>query len=110
MRDDRVRLMDMLEAIERIEKYAQAGEAEFRQNELVQNWIIHHLQILGEAAYKVSKEYREQYPELPWPKMIGMRHILVHGYFEINTDIVWSVVVKELPTLKLQIQAILNPG
>jgi uncharacterized protein with HEPN domain len=42
--------------------------------------------------------------------MIGMRHILVHGYFEINTDIVWSVVVKELPTLKLQIQAILNPG
>lgn len=85
MRDDRVRLMDMLEAIERIEKYAQSGQTEFLRNELIQNWIIHHLQILGEAAFKVSKDFQQMYPSLPWSNMTGMRHILVHNYFEINT-------------------------
>ena len=108
MRDDRVRLMDMLEAIERIEKYAQSGQTEFLRNELIQNWIIHHLQILGEAAFKVSKDFQQMYPSLLWPNMTGMRHILVHNYFEINTSIVWSVVENELPVLKPKIQAILN--
>jgi uncharacterized protein with HEPN domain len=108
MRDDRVRLMDMLEAIERIEKYAQSGQSEFLRNELIQNWIIRHLQILGEAAYKVSKDFQEKHPDLPWSNMTGMRHILVHDYFEINTSIVWSVVENELPVLKPKIQAILN--
>lgn len=108
MRDDRVRLRDMLEAIERIQKYAQSGQTEFLRNELIQNWIIHHLQILGEAAFKVSKDFQQMYPDIPWSNMTGMRHILVHNYFEINTSIVWSVVENELPVLKPKIQTILN--
>lgn len=100
--------MDMLEAIERIEKYAQSGQTEFLRNELIQNWIIHHLQILGEAAFKVSKDFQQMYPDIPWSNMTGMRHILVHNYFEINTSIVWSVVENELPVLKPKIQTILN--
>jgi uncharacterized protein with HEPN domain len=47
-----------------------------------------------------------QFPEVPWGKMIGMRHILVHGYFEIDLEIVWSVIEKDLPSLKERIQTV----
>ena len=56
MRDDRERLRDILEAIEQIEKYTVRGEAEYRHNELIQIWIVHHLQIIGEATSSLSRQ------------------------------------------------------
>lgn len=100
MREDRRRLLDMLEAIERIERYAVRGRAAFESDELVQNWIVHHLQILGEAARALSSEARMRHPEVPWSEIIGMRTILVHRYFDVDTDIVWTAVEGELPALK----------
>jgi uncharacterized protein with HEPN domain len=108
MRSDRERLLDVIEAIERIEKYSQKSKTEFDNNELVQNWIIHHLLIVGEAAAQVSEEIQEKYFEIPWSKIIGMRNILVHGYFEIDNEVVWSVVENDLPELKKNIQKILK--
>lgn len=106
MRSDRERLLDVIEAIERIEKYSQKSKTEFDTNELVQNWIIHHLFIVGEAIAQISDEIQERYYEVPWSKIIGMRNILVHGYFEIDTEVVWSVVENDLPELKKNIQRI----
>ncbi|HBG27005.1 MAG: nucleotidyltransferase [Planctomycetes bacterium GWF2_41_51] len=108
MRSDRERLLDVIEAIERIEKYSQNSKNAFDTDELVQNWIIHHLFIVGEAAARISDEIQEKYCEVPWSKIIGMRNILVHGYFEIDKDVVWSVVEKDLPELKKNIQKILK--
>ena len=108
MRDDRERLLDIREAIERINKYAVRGKKAFEEDELVQNWIIHHLQIIGEAANQLSKNYQERNPDTPWSKIIGMRNILVHNYFDIDTAIVWTVVERDLPILKRNIDNMLK--
>ena len=108
MRDQRERLFDILEAIERTERYAERGRAAFERDELVQVWTLHHLQIIGEAARSLKPEFRERFPEVPWDKIIGMRHVLVHHYFEIDTEIAWSVVERDLSSLKGHIQTLLQ--
>lgn len=105
MRDDRERLRHILEAIERIEKYAQRGEDAFRRDELVQTWIVHHLQVVGEAARGVSPDFRERHSDVPWKSVVGMRDVLVHDYFGLDVDIVWRVVTNELPDLKRRVSA-----
>ncbi len=65
MRDDPARILDILEAIEKIEKYAAQGKTEFAKNELIQIWVVHHIQIIGEAAAKISGELKSRYPEIP---------------------------------------------
>ena len=102
------RFLDMLEAIQRIEKYAGRGRQAFVADELIQTYIVHNLQMLGEAAAKIPSDQQREYPELPWPKMIGMRNVLVHNYFNIDLDIVWQVVESELPILKDSLNRILK--
>lgn len=108
MRDYRERLLDILEAIERIEKYAAQGREDFENDELVQTWIVHHLQIIGEAARALPGNFIDQHPEIDWSEIIGMRNILVHNYFGVDVDVVWAVVERDLPDLKNKIQAILQ--
>src|SRR5687767_10485177 len=69
-------LLDMLEAIQKIEQYASDESFSSRDENLVEVWMIHHLQIIGEAASRVSNEIREKHPEVAWGGMIGMRHVL----------------------------------
>lgn len=108
MRDDGERLRDIVEAIEQIEKYAADGQQRFMDDELVQIWTIHHLQVIGEAANALSAEAREQLPSLPWSDIIGMRHILVHQYFRVAMAVVWETVIRDLPALKAAISAQLD--
>ncbi len=108
MRNIQERVLDILEAIERIERYSQGGRVAFERNELVQVWILHHLQILGEAVSALRTEFQQEHPEIPWASIVGMRNILVHQYFDIDVDIVWSVVESDLPKLKAWFQAILD--
>jgi len=108
MRDDTQWLLDIIEAIDRIERYSSRGWDVFERDELVQNWIVNHLQLIGEAARSLSSDLRESNKEVPWAKIIGMRHILVHRYFEIDRNLVWSVVTVDLPELKQRIEAILE--
>jgi uncharacterized protein with HEPN domain len=108
MRDDRERLLDILEAIERIDRYGVRGREAFEHDELIQNWITHQLQIIGEAAARITPDLRENYPEVPWRQIIGMRNVLTHGYFDIDLDIVWSVVERDLGKLRSQVEAILD--
>ncbi len=107
MRDDRERLLDIKEAIENVQKYASHGKDAFRNDELIQTWILHHIQILGEAAARLSDEFQEKHPDIPWFKIIGMRNILVHDYFGIDIEAVWSVVENDLPVLYDQIRGLL---
>ncbi len=108
MRDDREKLRDILEAIERINRYAVQGRQNFEENELIQVWMIQHLQIIGEACRSLSSDARNRNPELPWSRIIGMRNILTHNYFEIDLDVVWSTVDNDLPDLKRKVEAILQ--
>ena len=108
MRDDRQRLLDILEAIQRIEKYSSHGKQAFERSELIQNWVLRHLRIIGEGCRSTSSEFRTQHPEVPWSQAIGMRNILVHHYFEMDVEAVWSAIERDLPSLKQQLQAILR--
>lgn len=108
MRDPKERLRDILDAIVAIERYRDRDRAAFDRNELLQVWFLRHLQIIGEAARALPEEVRHLAPDIPWPKIIGMRNILVHGYFEIDTDIVWEAVTKDVPALKPAVERLLK--
>jgi len=100
--------LDILEAIQRIEKRSPDDKHSLEADELVQTWVLHHLRILGEAVRALSDDFRHAHPEFPWSGIIGMRNILVHHYFEIDTDAVWSVLRVELPALKAKVKAALD--
>jgi len=98
----------MADAISHIEKYAAQGKPAVESSELIQVWIVHHLQILGEAARGISEESQKKYPRIPWSKIIGFRNILVHHYFAIDPSEIWQVVVVDIPPLKKEIERILE--
>lgn len=70
--------------------------------------IIRSLEIIGEAAKKIHPDFKSKYPEVEWKNMAGTRDKLIHDYFGVDYDIVWDIIVNELPELKFQIQSILN--
>ncbi len=107
MRNDKAYINDILEAICRIEKYAAKGRAAYDAEELIQNWIVHHIQIIGEATGKISEAFKARHAEVPWTVIKAMRNVLVHFYFGIDLDKVWQTVEKDIPVLKMQIEALL---
>lgn len=108
MRSERERLLDILEAIERIEKYAAKGKRAFESDELIQNWMVNHITVIGEACRALPDDFQAHYANVPWADIIGMRNILVHHYFGIDKEAVWSVVEKDIPELKFNIETILK--
>ena len=113
MRDPAERLRDILEAIDAIERHSNCEKQAFERDELLQTWFVRHLQIIGEATKGIPQEIRGRAPEIPWHQIAGMRNILVHGYFEIDTDLVWDAATRDVPALKPAIErllATLNPA
>lgn len=108
MRDDAERLQDILEAIAQIEKYAARGLEAFERDELIQVWMVHHLQIIGGAVRSLSETLRQSHPEVPWAQIGAMRNILVHEYFDVDLEEVWVTVERDLPGLKDTVQHILG--
>jgi uncharacterized protein with HEPN domain len=108
MRSDREHLLDIREAIAKIDQHTSCDIDAFADDEMKQVWVIYHLQIVGEAAYGLSQRFKASHPQIPWEQIIGMRNVLVHGYFEIDLDIVWAVIEKDLPALKNAVEAILR--
>jgi uncharacterized protein with HEPN domain len=107
LRSDRERLLDILEAIERIEVQAARGLSTFAGEELAQTAVIRWIEVIGEAARGLTEELRQAHPEVPWRQMVAMRNVLIHGYFDIDVDLVWSVAENDLPKLAAQVRAIL---
>jgi uncharacterized protein with HEPN domain len=108
-RDDAY-LLDMLLAARKVMKYAQGVDFErFDQDEVLQDAIMRRIQIIGEAARKVSQEFKEAHPEISWPEIIGMRHKLIHEYFRVITEKVWETVTNDIPTLIGLIELLVPP-
>lgn len=108
MRDPKERLRDILEAIAAIERYLHRGKAEFENDELLQGWFVRNLQIIGEAARALPEDVQALAPEVEWSKIIGMRNVLVHGYFGIDTELVWVAASRDALALKPRIEALLQ--
>ena len=107
MRDDRERLQDVLEAIERIEKYAVRGRQALASEDLLQTWVVHHLMIVGEACRALSPDFRMKHPDEVWVLAAGLRNVIVHEYFGIDLEVVWNVIDHDLPELKEKVREIL---
>ncbi len=108
MRDATERLRDMLDAIAAIERYRDRDRASFDGDELLQVWFLRHLQILGEAASGLPQDVRVLAPDVPWSSIIGMRNVLIHGYFDIDADIVWEAARRDVPALRSALQRLLQ--
>ena len=101
---DLSRLEDILAAIKCVEEYTKdLSEVQLKGDKLRLHATIYNVQIIGEAIYKLTKEFKEGHPATPWRQIEKMRHILVHDYFRINLDILWMVVKEDIPLLKEQV-------
>jgi uncharacterized protein with HEPN domain len=102
-----VRIQDILESIDKINQYLEnINLAEFRKSELITDAVIRNFEIIGEASNHIPKTIQDQYPDIPWKDMNGMRNILIHEYFDMETDIVWHTAKTHLPKLKAQLENI----
>jgi uncharacterized protein with HEPN domain len=100
MRRDEAYLLDMLLAARKARQFVEGiTQEEFAASELHQNAVIRPLEIIGEAAARVSPEARAAHPEIPWDLMVGMRNRLIHEYFRIDLLVVWETLQQDLPDL-----------
>ena len=101
MRDYNLYLTDILHAIESIERFVEGLEPEsFKHDDKTSSAVIRKFEIIGEAAKNVPDEVQRQYPGIPWKEMAGMRDKLIHFYFGVDYDLVWSTIKNRLPQLK----------
>lgn len=95
---DRIRLRHMLDAAQEALQFA-AGQsrADLETNRMLARALVKDIEIIGEAASRVSQDFRATHPQLPWADIVGMRNRLIHAYFDINLDRVWDTIKKDLP-------------
>jgi uncharacterized protein with HEPN domain len=106
-RDYQLFLEDILESIEKIERYTtDLSFEEFFQNEMVVDAVIRNFEIIGEAVKKIPSEVRNKYPSVEWKNIAGFRDVLAHDYFGIDIHIVWQTIIEDIPLLKKQISAV----
>ena len=107
---DEACLLDMLLATRKIRRFSEGVAFErFLADELMQHGIMRLIQILGEGARKVSPDFRQAHPEIPWQGIIGMRNRMVHEYFRIIPAKVWEVVQGEIPALIPLLEPLVPP-
>jgi uncharacterized protein with HEPN domain len=110
VKDDRVYLAHIRDAIQDIERYAAVGHDAFLTDRMRQDAVIRKLEIIGEAVKNLSARIRQGRPDIPWKQIAGMRDRLTHDYFGVDLTLVWVAVERELPTLKAAIDALLSSG
>ena len=99
-RDDRIRAQHMLEPARQARLFARnRSRSDLGADAMRTRALIHAIQEIGEAASRMTQPARTRIPDLPWSKIVGMRHRLVHGYWDIDLDLVWTVVTRDLPPL-----------
>ena len=81
---------------------------EFQANETLQRAFVRSLEVIGEAAKNIPEEFRQEHPNINWRGMAGMRDRLIHGYFGVDYEIVWDVVINHVPSLRREVASILD--
>lgn len=105
---DAIRLRHMIDAAREAVSFAQGrSRGDLEGDRMLVLSLVKSIEIVGEAAFQISKPTRDELPSIPWEDIIGMRHRLVHVYFDINIDILWQTVQSDLPTLIAQIESLL---
>lgn len=106
---DRGRLEHMLAAIANVEEFTQGIMLDdFVKSKVLFFAVVKNIEIVGEATYMLTKEFKQSHQSIPWLVIEKMRHVLVHGYYTVSPEKVWNTVQEDLPILKEQIVALLN--
>jgi uncharacterized protein with HEPN domain len=109
IKDPGIFLEHILESIALIENYISGESREsFAVSEKLQDAVIRRLEIIGEAAKKIPKEIKDQYPDVKWRAISGMRDVLSHDYFGVDLTLTWETIIKDIPELRRQITDILK--
>lgn len=110
MRPERLYLADIVEAADAIQRFLLDVETEaaFSENELLQSAILQKLIVIGEAASRLSAEFKEEHADIAWVDIVAFRNIAVHAYFSIAWEIVWVTATEDVPKLRRQINALLD--
>ena len=104
-KDDSVRLRHMVDsAMEAVELIYGKSRADLDTNRVLSLALVRLLEIIGEAANRVTNGTRQQTPNIPWSQIVSLRHRLIHGYDTINMDILWKILTDDLPPLIAQLQ------
>jgi len=107
-RDNLIYFEDILNAIEKIERYVLLKEKEGYDEELVEDAILRNLEIIGEAIKNIPNDIKNNYPEVEWRNISGLRDILIHSYFNLDGIILSDVVENKIPELKIKIEYIIE--
>lgn len=109
MQKDRAYLLDILDSCKRIMQYTDGKTLEaFLSDAACQDAVIRRIEIMGEAARRISDETKTKYPDLPWQEMIGMRNVMIHEYDGLDIHLVWETVSVDVPALAGAIQKTLR--
>ncbi len=107
-KDNQVYLGHILECIDSIESYtSKITFDEFTSNKMIQDAVLRNFEVMGEAAKNLSKKFREDYPNIPWKRIAGLRDKLIHNYSGVNLKTIWNSIETELPPLKNSIEKLL---
>ena len=111
LREDQVYIRHILDAAEKAIGFVKGRAREdLEKEEMLALSLVRLLEIIGEAAGGVSTDCSKKYPDIPWKKMVGLRNRLIHGYYDIDLDIVWDTVMSDLPGLVAGLKEILPEG
>ncbi len=110
MKNDTIYLQHIMDAIIKIESYTSVGKETFMLESHWQDAIIRQLEIIGEATKNISNQLRNDYPDIKWRRIAGLRDILIHNYMGVDLSAVWEVTQKDVSKLRDQIQVILEKG
>jgi uncharacterized protein with HEPN domain len=106
---DKQRLVHILESIEEIEKYTEGSNLEvFMQNSMMRFASVKQIEIIGEAANFISDETKNKFSEIQWRQITGLRHVLVHEYFGVDSKLIWQIIADDIPELKIKIKEVLH--
>ena len=106
---DMQRLLHILDAISEIENYtAKTNLPAFLNNSMMRFASIKQIEIIGEAANSISKETKAKFTEIEWKQMAGMRNILIHEYFGVDNNLIWQVIMEDIPKLRSKIENIIT--
>ena len=107
---DLVCLVDLLGSARAIQSYIEdVSRREFLANRQLQDSVIRRIEIMGEATGRLSSAFREKHPDIPWAQIRGMRNRMIHGYEDIDMDIVWNTVDQHIPRLIQQLEHMVPP-
>lgn len=102
---DKGRLEHILEAIGNVNEFTKGvSYDDLENNKMLTHAVVHNIQVIGEASYKLTKEFCKSHPEVEWADIIGLRHVLVHDYYNIRIKEVWNIIQQDLPPLQKHIE------